>query len=319
MVTITVDQLRRLVPRGRVDILDAIADGTAVLERYAITTPSRLCHFLAQIAHESDGFQTTSEYWGPTRAQKAYEGRGDLGNVQPGDGRRFMGRGLIQLTGRANYRTYGKRLGLELEAHPEVAAQPAASLLIACEYWKAKGLNALADRDDLEAITRRINGGTNGLSDRRVFLRRARAIWGELPVPVPRSDQEVRDLQRDLVALGYRIAVDGVLGAETREAVRDVQRQAGILVDGKPGPATQEAIRRRLERRGADGRPPSDKSLIDALKTPEGLATGGGILTTILSAASNPGPLQWAVAAVVVSALAIGIGFLVRRLRRAEA
>jgi putative chitinase len=321
MVTITVDQLRRLAPGGSSAILDAIARGGAVLDEYAITTPSRICHLLAQIAHESDGFQTTREYWGPTKAQQRYEGRSDLGNVRRGDGKRFMGRGLIQLTGRANYRTYGKRLALDLEGNPEMAANPAISLQIACEYWKAKGLNALADRDDIESITRTINGGTNGLADRRRYLANAREIWGTaaVPVPVPRSDAEVRELQQDLLALGYDVAVNGIFDNETMQALRDVQRQASILVDGKAGPATKDAIAKRLERRTAGGEPPADKTIIDALKTPEGLATGGGILTTIFGAASAPGPLQWAIAAVVVAGLGVGIFFLVKRLRRAEA
>ncbi len=120
-------------------------------------------------------------------------------------------------------------------------------------------------------------------------------------------------------ALGYDVAVDGYSGPKTLAAIRDVQQQAGIKVDGKAGPATKDAIRKRLERRTAGGVPPADKNLIDVLKTPEGMATGGGILTTILSAAANPGPLQWALAAVVVAALAVGVTFLVLSMRRAEA
>jgi putative chitinase len=315
MVTITAGQLRALAPGGRPDIIDAVAAGEAVLDAYAITTPSRLCHFLAQIAHESAGFRTTEEY----ASGSAYEGRRDLGNTRAGDGKRYKGRGLIQLTGRANYRAYGTRLGLDLEADPARAAKPELSLRVACEYWKAKGLNALADRDDIAGITRKINGGTNGLADRKKYLAKARALWSTAPIDTPKSDGEVRDLQQDLAALGYEVTVDGFNGKKTEAAIRAVQKQAGILVDGKAGPATKDAIRKRLDRRTAGGEPPADKTLIDALKTPEGLATGGGILTTILSAASSPGPLQWAIAAVVVAALAIGIGFLARRLRSAEA
>ncbi|QJP14659.1 peptidoglycan-binding protein [Starkeya sp. ORNL1] len=315
MVTITAGQLRTLAPRGRADILDAVARGDAVLAKYAITTPSRLCHFLAQIAHESAGFRTTEEY----ASGAAYEGRRDLGNVIRGDGIRYKGRGVLQLTGRANYRAYGKRLALDLEGNPEMAAVPAISLQIACEYWKAKGLNALADRDDITGITRKINGGANGLIDRRKYLAKARALWGAAPIETPKSEDEVRELQQDLVALGYELTVDGFDGKKTEAAIRAVQKQAGVLVDGLAGPATKDAIRKRLERRTAGGEPPADKTIIDVLKTPEGMATGGGILTTILGAAANPGPLQWAIAGVVVVALAVGVAYLVRSMRRADA
>lgn len=98
-----------------------------------------------------------------------------------------------------------------------------------------------------------------------------------------------------------------------------MQRRAGIKVDGIAGPATRDAIRRLLEGRPATGAAPPEKTALDALKTPEGLATAGGIATTALGAAANPGPLQWALAAVVVVVLAVGVVFLVRRLRRAEA
>ncbi|KQM18373.1 glycoside hydrolase family 19 protein [Novosphingobium sp. Leaf2] len=130
----------------------------------------RLAHFLAQVSHESGGFRYMEEIWGPTAAQKGYEGRADLGNTQPGDGLRYKGRGPLQLTGRANYRDYGKRLGLDLEGNPALAATPAVGLLIALEYWRSRNLNALADKDDVVGITKRINGGTNGLNDRKARL-----------------------------------------------------------------------------------------------------------------------------------------------------
>lgn len=315
MVTLTVDQLRRLAPGGRADIITAIAAGGPVLDAHAITTPSRICHFLAQIAQESDGFKVTAEY----ASGAAYEGRRDLGNVKRGDGKRYKGRGLIMLTGRANYRAYGTTLGLDLEGRPELAADPATALRIACAYWREKGLNALADRDDVKAITRRINGGTNGLKVRKAYLARARAIWGGMPVAGPAGGPGVRALQGDLVALGYDLAVDGINGPKTRAAIRAVQARAGIKVDGIAGPATNAAIRARLANRTAIGAAPADRTVLDALKTPEGMATAGGIVTTMVGAASSPGPLQWAVAAAVVAGLAVGIGFLVRRLRREAA
>lgn len=141
---------------------------------YGIDTPLRAAHFLAQACHESAHFRTLYEY----ADGSAYEGRKDLGNIYAGDGKRFKGRGIFQLTGRANYRAYGKLLGLDLEGNPDLAAQPENSVRIACEYWKQKGLNGWADRDDANEITRRINGGYNGLQDRKNALARAKANLG---------------------------------------------------------------------------------------------------------------------------------------------
>ena len=104
----------------------------------------------------------------PTRAV-------DLGNTKPGDGPRYKGRGLIQLTGRANYREYGKAMGVDLEGDPQKAGDPELSLAIACEYWKRRKINPDADRDDIVTVTKKINGGRNGLADRAQYLAKAKA------------------------------------------------------------------------------------------------------------------------------------------------
>lgn len=134
----------------------------------------RFAHFFAQLGHESGGFKYMEEI----ASGQAYEGRKDLGNVQPGDGKRYKGRGPIQLTGRANYRTYGRLVGFDFESHPEMVAYPSVGMLVATLYWKQNGLNALADADDVDKITRRINGGTNGLADRKERLRAMKALVG---------------------------------------------------------------------------------------------------------------------------------------------
>ena len=133
---------------------------------------SRLAHCMAQLAHESGGFRYMEEI----ASGAAYEGRSDLGNTQPGDGKRYKGRGPLQITGRANYHSYGRALGIDFERHPEIVATPSIGLMAACRYWTVNGLNALADRDDLEGITRRINGGLTGLDDRRAQLAKAKAL-----------------------------------------------------------------------------------------------------------------------------------------------
>jgi putative chitinase len=152
----------------------AITEGAAraMQENFAaagIDTELRIAHFLAQTCEESDGFCTTEEY----ASGEAYQGRVDLGNTHPGDGVRFKGRGLIMITGRYNYTQYGKLLGLPLVDKPTLAADPVNAVSIAIAYWSEHGLNAFADKDDIETITRRINGGLNGLSTRQLYLVRA--------------------------------------------------------------------------------------------------------------------------------------------------
>ena len=97
---------------------------------------AELAAFLSQVAHESGSFHHVREIWGPTKTQRGYEGRSDLGNTQPGDGKRYLGRGYIQITGRANYRRYGKKLGIDLENNPELAERPDIAARVAVEYWK---------------------------------------------------------------------------------------------------------------------------------------------------------------------------------------
>lgn len=137
-----------------------------------LDSPLRLAHFMAQVAHESGGFRYMEEI----ASGAAYEGRADLGNSQPGDGKRYKGRGPLQLTGRANYRRVGRMIGIDLEENPELAAIPSIGILIACIYWTDRRLNALADRDDVEAITRKVNGGVNGLADRKAKLAKAKGL-----------------------------------------------------------------------------------------------------------------------------------------------
>ena len=135
----------------------------------------RLIHFLAQLAHESGNFRYMEEI----ASGAAYEGRKDLGNTQPGDGKRFKGRGPIQLTGRANYRRYGQQLGIDFENNPAIVAIPSVGLLVACKFWSDNGLNELADKDDVVSITKRINGGTNGLADRKAKLEIIKDMMGK--------------------------------------------------------------------------------------------------------------------------------------------
>lgn len=173
------DFLLRVAPKfsgakaiAQARIVDAIAGPFGrMLEDAGLGTVLRIAHFTAQVTHESAGLRTTEEF----ADGSAYEGRADLGNTEPGDGRRYKGRGLLQLTGRSNYRAAGRALALPLEDEPALAADPVTSLRIAIFYWVSHGINAAADRDDLIGVTRLVNGRLNGLDDRRVYVRRAKA------------------------------------------------------------------------------------------------------------------------------------------------
>jgi putative chitinase len=149
----------------------------AMMARRGIASDLRLAHFLTQIGHESGQLRWLEEL----ASGAAYEGRRDLGNTRPGDGKRFKGRGLIQLTGRANYASFGAAMGCaaELLADPALVADDASlAVETAGWFWDANGLSPLADRDDLAAVTQRINGGLNGLMARAAMLARAKALLG---------------------------------------------------------------------------------------------------------------------------------------------
>lgn len=151
-------------------VSNIVHDPKGILNQYYINTPERKKHFLAQMSHESAGFRSMIELRSDASAEKKY-GVGTrvgriLGNKYKGDGAKFKGRGYIQLTGRYNYTHYGKKIGVDLARNPELASDLDVALKVAAEYWVSKGLNELADKGDIRAITKRINGGYNGLKDR---------------------------------------------------------------------------------------------------------------------------------------------------------
>lgn len=152
------------------------------MQAHAVDTVLRSAAFIAQLAHESGELRWMEELWGPTAAQRRYEPPGDLaarlGNTMPGDGARFKGRGPIQITGRFNYEKFGSLLGVDLVADPALAATPEVAFAIAGLYWQSNGLNELADAQQFAAITRHINGGTNGLADRLRYYERAKTVLG---------------------------------------------------------------------------------------------------------------------------------------------
>jgi putative chitinase len=172
---ISTAQLRAAMPYAKLDRIAAfIQPINDVFDEFVITTPARQAAFLAQIAHESMSLQYTLEL----ASGDDYEGRENLGNRQPGDGRRYKGRGLIQVTGRSNYAACGSALMLDLIARPELLEEPVGATRSAGWFWQSKGLNRLADEDKFGTITRTINGGFNGLDDRLWHWIRARRALG---------------------------------------------------------------------------------------------------------------------------------------------
>ncbi|MCL4502093.1 MAG: hypothetical protein M1438_09580 [Deltaproteobacteria bacterium] len=172
---ITPEILQEIVPSLDYNKAQEVADALNPAMDWAdITTPERQAAFIAQCAHESDHFKTMREY----ASGRAYEGREDLGNTEPGDGPRFKGRGYIQITGRSNYTQAAQDLDLDLVDNPEIAETPEAAGYIAAWYWNSRNLNRYADAGDFRTITRRINGGYNGWADRVAFWERAKDALG---------------------------------------------------------------------------------------------------------------------------------------------
>jgi len=181
-----------------------------------LNEPAVLAQFLAQVEHESGGYRYVREIWGPTPAQKKYEGRKDLGNTQPGDGKRFMGRDVLQVTGRANYRALTEWVRKEFGAGPDFEACPE---LLASHEWLGigaiwyfldarKDLLRLCRAGDIEMVTRRVNGGLNGYADR---LKRYDAIALEML-----GHKTVKAFQ-----LATGLAPDGVSGPKTRAMMHE--------------------------------------------------------------------------------------------------
>lgn len=171
---VTKEQLLAIMPNARKKVDAFLGHINAAMVEFDINTPLRQAMFLAQIAHESGQLVYVKEL----ASGKAYEGRRDLGNVAPGDGVRYKGRGLIQITGRANYTALMMALDIDCVENPEVLEEPVNACRSAGWFWSTKNLNALADKGDFLAVTKRINGGTNGLKDRQELFERAKKVLG---------------------------------------------------------------------------------------------------------------------------------------------
>lgn len=136
----------------------------AAMDEFGINTSARQAMFLAQVGHESDSLIFVKEIWGPTPQQLTYQGR--MGNINPGDGKKYMGRGPIETTGHDNYVKVMMAIGIDCVAHPELLEEPTNGARASAYFWQSNGLNVFADSGDIVDCTKRINGGTNGLADR---------------------------------------------------------------------------------------------------------------------------------------------------------
>jgi putative chitinase len=282
---ITLDQFSAMIPKNK-DPKAWYDAAVPMFEQYEINTPLRIAAFMAQCGHESADFTLLEEnlnysekaltsvfgrYFGPGKrdakeyarnpekiANYVYQDefrskQGAMGNVQPGDGWRFRGRGIKQLTGRNNYTAFGKSVGMSAEEAAEYVATPKGALESACWFWKTNKLDRYADADDNLGLTKKINGGTIGLDDRNKRYEEAKAILGGKSIPKAKTAAPkasgVRTLKKgdkgDDVAKMQKalgIAADGDFGFGTLTALKKWQKMNGLTADGIAGPATQAKL-----------------------------------------------------------------------------
>ncbi|MBZ7921672.1 glycoside hydrolase family 19 protein [Ensifer adhaerens] len=239
-------ELKRFAPAAKHTMLSGLMQAWPQAEAAGMVTPARICHFLAQCFVESRGFTDVEEdlsysakrlvqVW-PKRfptiesaapyahnpealANKVYGGR--MGNTDPGDGWKFRGRAIKQITGRANYKACGEAIGIDLEKDPDALFDPTIGARAAIWYWSQAGCNRFADQNDIRGLTKAINGGFNGLADRRAAFRKAVAIWGEDDVAeTGRKTAATSNIGRaSLAAGGLSLAGVGGQAYEVAQAV----------------------------------------------------------------------------------------------------
>ncbi|HEX3486669.1 MAG TPA: peptidoglycan-binding protein [Micropepsaceae bacterium] len=282
--------LTTLAPNARSNYVEAFQNGEPALNRHEITTPLRLAHFLAQFLHETGGGRVLEENLNYTTADRlaAIFGEGhhsaairadevtallsnpqglaervyglgnpgkarELGNLRAGDGYRFRGRGPLQTTGGSNYQRAATRAGVDFYANPDLIVTPENVLSPALNEWTDNGLNAAADRNDIRAITKAINGGYNGITERQTWFDKIWPLANGAATPpeawqAATPDESTSWLQTALNRVGAdpSLVVDGRYGPATTQAVKWFQGQAGLTVDGIAGDITRAALRARL-------------------------------------------------------------------------
>jgi putative chitinase len=279
---ITLEQFSAMIPKNK-DPESWYDAAVPMFEKYEINTTNRLAGFMAQCAHESLDFTRLEEnlnysekalngvfgrYFGKGKrnakeyarkpekiANYVYQDefrskRGAMGNTTAGDGWRFRGRGIKQLTGRNNYTAFGKSVGMSAEEAADYVATERGALESACWFWATNKLDKWADKGDIKGLTKKINGGTIGLEDRTRRWEEALAILGgKVSAPKPakksapaksrtlRKGMKGDDVAKMQKALG--ITADGDFGFGTQTSVKKWQKLNGLVADGIVGPATQ--------------------------------------------------------------------------------
>lgn len=269
---LTVEQLGAMIPSNN-EVEAWCQELNRALPKYDINTPKRIASFISQCAHESRDFTALQEnlnyskgalervfgrYFGEGKRNAAEYARnpekianyvymdeyrskrGALGNTQPGDGWRFRGKGLKQLTGRSNVEGFAKDYGMSADEASEWLETKEGALASALWFWDKNGLNEIADTGSVKAATKRINGGDIGLADRqRRYATAVQALTGEILPRAPVTEtlrkgsrgNAVKQMQRKL-----NIAADGVFGSGTEKAVKAWQEANGLTADGIIGP-----------------------------------------------------------------------------------
>lgn len=237
-----------------------------------LNEPAVLAQFLAQVMHESGGLRYVREIWGPTKAQNGYEGRKDLGNTHPGDGKKFMGRDVIQVTGRANYQALSKWAGVDFVSDPEALERPDWLGIGAIWYFLTrKGLIDYARAGNIEMVTRRVNGGLNGYADR--LKKYDEAALEILRFPTVRSFQAASGL-----------VVDGISGPKTRAAMHDALSHVKETPVSVTRPAPHVNAAKKPAQRASEVKPSQVK---ETAKTVAGGATGAGLVVAVLAFADD--------------------------------
>ena len=261
----TKDHLEPIIPNNN-DVGDWYEALCEMLPKYGITTKRRVAHFLSQCAHESANFKRLEEnlnysakalravfgrYFGahPKRNADEYHRnppkianyvymdefrKYKMGNVNPGDGWLFRGRGLKQLTGRDNYTKFGASVGMSAEEAANYVATKKGAIESACWFWDANNLNEIADTDDVKRMTKKINGGSIGLEDRQKRYTHAMEVLGMSAEMFDTEDNDIQEILDDIGVLRKGAKGDGV---------KIMQEALGITADGDFGPGTERALK----------------------------------------------------------------------------